>query len=123
MDLLDIPSMDMLQRSHRGWVEESLRVERSARDSKWSESIAVGSKGFVATVKKQLGLRAKGRKITESAGRVPTPGDTVSLQRHFRGRKWPFKLSKLYFWEVYPVNRMDSVARPRTLTTPHADPQ
>jgi hypothetical protein len=66
MNLLDIPSMDKLQRSHRDWVEESLGAERGARDSKRSESIAVGSKGFVAMVKRQLGLRAKGLKTTES---------------------------------------------------------
>ncbi len=66
MNLLGIPSMDMLQRSHRKWVEESLIAQGNRRDGKWSESIAVGSKRFVAMVKKQLGLRAKGRKITES---------------------------------------------------------
>ena len=66
MDLLEIPTMDVLRSSHRGWVEESLRIQKSARDGRWSESIAVGSKAFVAMVKKQLGLRAKGRKSTES---------------------------------------------------------
>ena len=44
-------SMDMLQRSHRVWVEESLRAAGSARDSKWSASIAVGSNRFVGIVK------------------------------------------------------------------------
>jgi hypothetical protein len=68
MDLFDIPSLDILQGSHRTWVEESLGVERSARDSKWSESIAEGNKGFVVRVKKRLCLRAKGRKITKSPG-------------------------------------------------------
>jgi putative transposase len=57
----------MLQRSHRNWVMESCRVESSSRDSKWSESIAMGDQGFVAGVKKQLGTRTRGRKIMESA--------------------------------------------------------
>ena len=56
----------MLQRSHKSWVEKAISAESSARNGKWSESIAVGSKGFVAIVKKQLGFRAKGRKITKS---------------------------------------------------------
>jgi putative transposase len=85
MDLLDITSMDILKRSHRGWVEEALGIGRSARDSKWSESIAVGSKGFVAMVKKQLGLSAKGRKIIAESPHGSTPGDTVSLHGHFLG--------------------------------------
>jgi hypothetical protein len=50
IDLLRIPSMDILQSSHRGWVEEYLRIERLSRDSRWSESIAVGYKGFVPMV-------------------------------------------------------------------------
>ena len=66
MDLLGIASLDLLQRSYRNWVEESLRVERNSRGSNWSESIAVGSKGFVAMVKKQLGMRAKGRRVAGS---------------------------------------------------------
>jgi putative transposase len=66
MEAMAIRGKEALQRSHRTWVEESLNVERTERDGKWSENIAVGSKGFVATVKKQLGLKAKGRKITES---------------------------------------------------------
>jgi len=65
MDLLNIPSMEMLQRSHKEWVEETLRIGRSTRDGKWSESIAVGSKGLAAMVKKQRGIRAKGWMIAE----------------------------------------------------------
>jgi putative transposase len=103
MELLDIPSMDMLQRSHRGWVEESLRVERGARDSKWSESIAVGSKAFVAKVKKQLGLRAKGRKVTES------PDECQLREKQFRyraisgGESGLLSSHNLHLWEVYLI--------------------
>lgn len=66
LELLGIPSMDILQRSHRSWVEEAVSLERNVRDSKWPESIAVGSENFVAMVKRQPGLRAKGRKISKS---------------------------------------------------------
>ena len=33
------------------------------RDSKWTESIAVGSERFIETTKRLLGIKAKGRKI------------------------------------------------------------
>ena len=35
------------------------------RNSKWTQSIAVGDKSFVKQIKKQLGIRSKGRKIIE----------------------------------------------------------
>jgi putative transposase len=68
MDLLGIPSVAIVQSAHRSWVEEALGMEGSGRHSQWTESVAVGSKRFVARIKKELGARAKGRRITESAG-------------------------------------------------------
>jgi putative transposase len=35
----------------------------SGKDNKWTQSIAVGNRTFIETVKKALGFRAKGRKI------------------------------------------------------------
>jgi len=43
-------------------VEEILKTKNYVRESKWSQSIAVGSKSFVEGIKKKLGIRAKGRK-------------------------------------------------------------
>jgi putative transposase len=103
MDLLGIPSRDVLQKAHKSWVEEALRVDRIVRDSKWSESIAVGGKGFVAMVKKQLGLRAKGRKLMESEGECQLR-ETESLYSAVSGEENSFLSShSLHPWEVYPV--------------------
>jgi putative transposase len=104
MDLLSIPSMDVLQRLHRDWVEESLRAERSARNGKWSESIAVGSKGFVARVKKQLGLRAKGRKITESSETYQLREPQFPYSAIPGAENGPLSSHNLHLWEVYLVN-------------------
>ncbi len=103
MDLLAIPSMEMLQRSHRSWVEEALSMERSARDGKWSESIAVGSKGFVAMVKRQLGLRAKGRKMAESRDECQLREAQSPYSANFDGKNDLLNSQNLHFWEVYHV--------------------
>jgi putative transposase len=103
MELLGIPSVDMLQRSHRDWVEESLRAERSARNGKWSESIAVGSKGFVAMVKKQLGFRAKGRKITESHEECQLRETQFPYSATSGGINGLLSSHNVQFWEVCPV--------------------
>ncbi len=102
MDLLGTPSLEALQRSHRTWVEESLNVERTARDGKWSESIAVGSKGFVAMVKKQLGLKAKGRKITESPHECPLRETQFPYSAILGAENRLLSSQNQRLWEVYP---------------------
>ena len=106
--------LDLLQRSYRNWVEESLRVERNSRDSKWTESIAVGSKGFVAMVKKQLGMRAKGRRIAGSVDECQLR-ETQSPYSTISGAENSLLSShNLHYWGTYFSNRRVSVARPRS---------
>ena len=49
---------------YSGWIEEALKVE-AFREPAWSESVAVGSKKFVAGIKEELAFKAIGRKIQE----------------------------------------------------------
>ena len=62
-DLLGFRSMHDFAGAHREWVEESVRKVIHFRDGKWTESVAVGSKAFVAATKEKLGIKAKGRKM------------------------------------------------------------
>jgi hypothetical protein len=39
------------QKAHREWVEAGSSRDTAGRDDRWSESIAVGSEGFVEQVK------------------------------------------------------------------------
>jgi putative transposase len=64
MYLLGIPSIDALRMLHKNWVEEALGRAEQAREGKWTESIAVGSRNFVEMVKGELGINAKGRRIS-----------------------------------------------------------
>jgi putative transposase len=64
MDLLDIPSVEALQTAHESWVREALAGAGRVRESKWTESVAVGSREFVETVKGKLGIRAKRRRFS-----------------------------------------------------------
>ena len=105
MTLLGIPSMDMLQRSHRKWVEESLIAQGNRRDGKWSESIAVGSKGFVAMMKKQLGLRARGRKMTELSDDVQLRETQLPYSAISGGENGRLSSENLCLWDVYPAKR------------------
>ncbi len=64
MELLHLPSLDMLQNSHRAWVWQCIGKEScSVRDSRWTECIAVGNRNFVEGTGQELEIRAKGRKV------------------------------------------------------------
>jgi putative transposase len=52
MDLLQISTIDELKNSHKKWIEEVLKTKNYVRESKWTQSIAVGSKSFVNNIKK-----------------------------------------------------------------------
>jgi len=65
--LLGADSYDQLRRSHKGWVEEHLGNGAKERQDEWTDSVAVGSKSFIESVKASLGFRAKGRDVIESA--------------------------------------------------------
>ncbi len=85
MELLGIPSIEELRRSHIGWVEEALVRKEQGRESKWTEGIAVGSRDFVDVIKRGLGMRAKGRRIygmdDESALREPQARLRTTMSR------------------------------------------
>ena len=63
MALLQIENLADLKESHREWIEEDLKKSKVVRQSKWTQSIAVGDKSFLEQIKDRLGTRAKGRKI------------------------------------------------------------
>ncbi len=68
MDLLDVRGREELKRSYRERVEESLVIKGGRRESRWTESIAVGSKAFVEKTKAELGIKAIGREVMGAAG-------------------------------------------------------
>ena len=55
-----------MKQSHQQWIEEALKQSKIVRESKWSQSIAVGDKSLLEQIRERLGIRAKGRKIYES---------------------------------------------------------
>jgi putative transposase len=66
-DMLGIGSYDRLRESHQQWVNGYLDKSEKIREEEWSRSIAVGSQPFVESVRKMLGIRAKGRDVIEGS--------------------------------------------------------
>jgi putative transposase len=64
MTLVGFDNYDDLKDAHSRWVDSEMQNDnRSNRENKWTQGIAVGSKTFIEKMKKALGYRAKGRKI------------------------------------------------------------
>jgi putative transposase len=58
--------IEQFRSSHKNWIEDYLGDNgEKTREEEWTRSIAVGSKSFVEKVKDLLGVRAKGRDVTE----------------------------------------------------------
>ena len=101
MQLLSIGGSDQLSLSHRSWVEEALKSEEKIRESRWSESIAVGSLSFIEQVKTDLGARGFGRKITSSVAGHELREAQVSYRDHFGCERAPLSYENALPWRIY----------------------
>jgi putative transposase len=63
MGMLGFGNYDDLKDVHYKWVESAIQTDIRDKESKWTQSIAVGSKTFIEKMKGALGYRARGRKI------------------------------------------------------------
>ena len=68
MELAGFENYRLFQNAHKKIVNEMLLHRNNSRRPKWTESIAVGSKGFVEDIKEKLRIRSQRRKIVESDG-------------------------------------------------------
>jgi len=100
MDLLGIKSMEELKGSRREWVEESLARGGGLRESRWTESIAVGGKAFVERIKAGLGAKAIGREVLEGDGVYELREQDISYKGNLGGENSGLRLENTYFWDV-----------------------
>ena len=59
--LCGFKNIESLQDAHRQWVETALKDNTKQRESFWSNSVAVGSEGFIERIQAELGVLASGR--------------------------------------------------------------
>jgi hypothetical protein len=101
MELVGIGMSDELKRTCKGWADEILMNGESARESKWTESVAVGSMQFIGTVRKELGIRAAGRDIIKSGASYELREPGVSYSYDFGVKNGTLSPVNTYFWECY----------------------
>ncbi len=54
--------------THRKWVQATLEEIDAKRESRWTESIAVGGSPFIERIKRAMGAMAKGRCVQPGEG-------------------------------------------------------
>jgi putative transposase len=99
-ELLDTKSVEELKRSYRDWVEGSLARQGGKRESRWTESIAVGSEAFVEKTKAELGIKAIGRGVMGADGVYELREDDISYNSNLAGENSGLRPENSYFWNL-----------------------
>ena len=99
MEVLQLKNMAELQETYQNWVIEALACQKLVREGKWTESIAAGSEGFVETMKRKLGLKAKGRRVVGYEGTYQLREPEVAYTCDFPPENDVLRYENTYFWD------------------------
>ena len=70
------------------------------RQNQWTESIAVGSKGFIETIREKFGTLAKGRKIIENDGGFQLREEMETYFTNLDRKRNDIGSKNTYFWDI-----------------------
>jgi putative transposase len=98
ISLLKMRDLEELQESRKHWIEEALESENHSRESKWTESIAVGSEEFVESTKDRLGIKAKGRKVFRNNGAYELREPAAPYKALLDPKNDVLKPENAFFW-------------------------
>ena len=99
MTLFGLRDMKELQKAYRERIQEGYMRQGIARESKWTESIAVGSKMFVEDTKEKLGIKAHGREVMGEDGTYQLREASEPYGCTFDPKNDNLRLENRYFWD------------------------
>jgi len=99
MHLLQLNSYEDLKYFCKSRVDEAIIELDKLRDSKWTESIAVGSENFIEVTKNILGMKAKGRKKINSGKGYELREPLAPYNTNFASENNALRLKNTYYWE------------------------
>lgn len=85
-------------------MEAELQADVKKRKGLWSESIAIGSEGFIETIQQQLGLRAKGGSVVSEKEGTALKEASVPYNTLFEGKKSTLRPDNSYFIDLNVSN-------------------
>ncbi len=98
MSLFGIRNFKELQQAYRERMQEGCIQQGNARESKWTESIAVGNKEFVEDTKERLGMKARGREVMGGDGTYQLREASEPYGRTFGHQNDGLRPENRYFW-------------------------
>jgi len=103
MDLFGVGSLEEFQGLHEGWVKEALKSEGwRERQPQWTESIAVGSEGFIRETKERLGAKAMWREVVGASGTYELRESLTSYGHDFGPKNIDLRSANAFFWDISP---------------------
>jgi putative transposase len=90
---------DAFRKVHKDMIDESLGSGANVRNSQWTESIAVGSKSFVETIKGSMATRAQGREVRNNNGTFHLREKSETYITHFEAQKYDIGPQNTFFWK------------------------
>ena len=98
-ELLNFTRVNELADAYRGWVEQSLHADDHHREGKWTESVAVGSEGFVTVIKERLAIKVKGREVIGKNGSYELRETRVPYGATLTPKNDLLRLQNTCFWD------------------------
>lgn len=99
ISLLQMKDLEELQESCRNRIEQALASREQSRESKWTESVAVGSKSFIEATIKRLGIKARGRKVYGNNKSYELREPAVPYGANFTPKNGLLRSQNSYFWD------------------------
>ncbi len=91
--------IEKLQESHMSWIAEELSSKSLNRESKWTESIAIGSEHFVGVTMERLGIRARGRYTVGENGTYELRESANPYSVNFDAKNDVVRPKNIYAWD------------------------
>jgi putative transposase len=83
-------------------LKKSSRQKNYVRESKWTQSIIVGSKTFVDNIKEKLGIWVKGKKVGELGGLYYLRESQAAYNSNFTPKNSDPRAKNTYNWSYNP---------------------
>ena len=100
MELTGVGGMEQLKQACCEQVEATIEQKRLQRECRWSERLAEGRQAHVEAIRKQLGPRARGRKILPTETGCLLQESEAAYGGHFEGKKGCLSLENTRYWDL-----------------------
>ena len=97
-ELFGFRSLEELAAARRGWVEEALKRGDLRREGRWTESVAVSGEAFVHATREKLGIKARGRHVTDADGSYELRESRAAYTAILGHENDALRLQNTYFW-------------------------